>query len=468
MKFNQYLLVIFIIIQPFYCNSTTRFTQNYRVSSHIITVIGTGYVGLITGACLADLGHTVICTDNDQKKIELLNSGIIPIYEPGLEQLVQTNVAAQRLIFTHDIDDAIERADAIFIAVGTPMRADGYADLSAFNSVFSKIIPHLDTYKLICIKSTVPIGVGNSLQKKLQELEIDPRCYDIVSNPEFLREGSAINDFMHPDRIIIGTTSENARICMKELYAPLINANVPSFFTTLTSSEMIKYSSNAFLATKLSFINEIANLCDCTGADIFDVAYGMGLDKRIGLAFLKPGPGWGGSCFPKDSMALCTVANKSGNPLHLVETALAVNEKQKRKPVEKLEQLLDHQIEGKTIAILGLAFKNNTDDIRYSPAITTIELLLEKGAYIKAYDPAAMQNMRTLFPHISYENSIYDALSLADAAIIITEWEEFKAIDLMHAKQIMKSPIIVDARNLLDPALLKKYNFSFALLGRAV
>lgn len=444
----------------------TRFRNNYTTSSHIITVIGTGYVGLITGACLADLGHQVICTDIDKKKIDLLNSGIIPIYEPGLDQLVSANVQAQRLSFTSDVEAAIEEADVIFIAVGTPMGDDGCANLTAFNAVFSTIISHLNDYKLICIKSTVPIGVCNSLLEKLKEQEIDPELYDIVSNPEFLREGSAIHDFMHPDRIIIGTNSENARLCMKELYAPLINANIPCFFTSTSSAEMIKYSSNAFLATKLSFINEIANLCDCTGADISDVAYGMGLDSRISPHFLKPGPGFGGSCFPKDCAALCMVGNTRGCPLRIVETALAVNEQQKRKPVEKLEHLLDYSLQGKTIAILGLAFKNNTDDIRYSPAITTIELLLDKGAHVKAYDPAAIANMKTVFPQIDYETSLYDALTDADAAIIMTEWEEFKTIDLLHAKKLMKSPVIVDSRNLLDPALLKKYNFTFWLLGR--
>lgn len=445
---------------------TTRFRNNYTSSNHIITVIGTGYVGLITGACLADLGHQIICTDIDKKKIDLLNSGIIPIYEPGLDTLVSANVNAQRLSFTWDVEDAIEIADVIFIAVGTPMGDDGCANLNAFNSVFSTIAAHLNSYKLICIKSTVPVGVCNSLIEKLNALQIDSSLYDIVSNPEFLREGSAIKDFMHPDRIIVGTNSENAKLCMKELYASLINRGIPCFFTTPSSAEMIKYSSNAFLATKLSFINEIANLCDCTGADIVDVAYGMGLDTRISPHFLRPGPGFGGSCFPKDCAALCMVGNIRGCPLHLVETALAVNEQQKRKPVEKLEQLMGHSLQGKTIAVLGLAFKNNTDDIRYSPAITTIELLLDKGAHVKAYDPAAISNMKAIFPQIQYEISLYNALADADAAIIMTEWEEFKTIDLLYAKKLMKLPVIVDSRNLLDPTLLKKYNFSFSLLGR--
>ena len=466
MKFLLLYFILGLIFSTAY-SAPTRFRNNYTASSHIITVIGTGYVGLITGACLADLGHHVICTDIDKKKIDLLNSGIVPIYEPGLDLLISANVNAQRLMFTCNVEDAIEEADVIFIAVGTPMGDDGCANLTAFNAVFQTIISHLNDYKLICVKSTVPVGVCNALLEKLQEQEIDPRLYDIVSNPEFLREGSAIKDFMHPDRIIIGTNSENARICMKELYAPLINANIPCFFTSTSSAEMIKYSSNAFLATKLSFINEIANLCDCTGADIADVAYGMGLDSRISPHFLRPGPGFGGSCFPKDCAALCMVGYTRGCPLHVVETALAVNEQQKRKPVEKLEYLLGHSLQGKTIAVLGLAFKNNTDDIRCSPAITTIELLLEKGAVIKAYDPAAINNMLILFPDITYENSLYDALTDADAAIIMTEWEEFKSIDLVYAKKLMQSPVIVDSRNLLDPTLLKKYNFSFSLFGRS-
>lgn len=463
----RFICFYFLLSFTFITIQATRFRNNYSTSSHMVTVIGTGYVGLITGACLADMGHTVMCADSDKNKIDLLNAGIIPIYEPGLNQLITTNVDAQRLSFTYHTDDAIDQADVIFIAVGTPMGPDGNADLTSLNAVFEKIIPYLKSYKLICIKSTVPIGTGNLLLAKLQENGIDHNYYDIVSNPEFLREGSAIHDFMCPDRIIVGSYSENARVCMKELYAPLINNQVPCFFTTLSSAEMIKYGSNSFLAMKLSFINEIANLCDCTHADIVDVAYGMGLDKRIGAAFLKPGPGFGGSCFPKDCLALCMVANKMGQPLQLIETALAINEQQKRKPVQKLEKLLNNQLEGKTIALLGLAFKNNTDDIRYSPAITTIELLLEKGAIIKAYDPAAIQNMKALFPNIIYESSMYNALQNADAAILLTEWEEFKSLDLIHAKKLMKTPILVDVRNLLDPALLKKYNFSFSLLGRS-
>lgn len=434
---------------------------------HTIAVIGTGYVGLITGVCLAEFDHTVICVDTDEKKINLLTLGLVPIYEPGLDILLSRLIHTDRLSFTTDFNAAIKAADTVFVAVGTPMGSDGCADLSAVNSVLTNIIPHLTSYKLICIKSTVPIGIGQEFVETLKTAHIDASMYDIVSNPEFLREGSAVHDFFHPDRIIIGTDSERARIIMKEIYAPLIESHIPCFFTSITSSETVKYASNAFLATKLSFINEIANLCDQTGADIQDVSYGMGLDKRIGPYFLKPGPGFGGSCFPKDCKALGVIGDRYGVSLTMVETALAINEKQKKKPVEKLLALMNRNLTGKTIAVLGLAFKNNTDDIRYSPAIDTISLLLEEGAHIKAYDPQAMENMSKLFPTIEYVSSAYDALYQADAAIIVTEWEEFKNLDLGYMAQIMRSCIIVDSRNLLNPAELQRYNFIYSLMGRA-
>lgn len=436
-------------------------------NTHKIAVIGTGYVGLITGVCLADFGHTVTCVDNDQKKINALKKGHIPIYEPGLDALVSRLAHTDYLSFTTDFDTAVREADTIFIAVGTPMGADGCADLTAVNAVFDQIIPHLTSYKVICIKSTVPIGVGQELIKRIENKKIDSDLYDLVSNPEFLREGSAVHDFFHPDRIIIGTESEKAQSIMKEIYAPLIESHIPCFFTSISSSETIKYASNAFLATKLSFINEIANLCDLTGADIQDVSYGMGLDKRIGTAFLKPGPGFGGSCFPKDCNALCVIGERYGITLSMVETALMINEMQKTKPVEKLRKLVNEQLAGKTIAVLGLAFKNNTDDIRYSPAIDTINLLLAQGAYIKAYDPQASENMSKLFPSIEYQTSAYDALYQVDAAIIMTEWDEFKMLDLGYMAQIMKSCVVVDSRNLLNPSELQRYNFTYAMMGKS-
>ncbi len=431
-----------------------------------IAILGTGYVGLITGACFAEFGHEVMCADTDSAKINLLQKNSMPIYEPGLKELVSRNVERGLLRFTTDIHQAIAEADGIFIAVGTPMDSNGCADLSALSNAFSMIIPHLDHYKIICIKSTVPIGTGESLVQLLEESRVDKANYDLVSNPEFLREGSAIGDFMNPDRIIVGAYSENARDWMRNVYAPLLEKNVPCIFTSIASAETIKYASNAFLATKLSFINEIANLCDQTGADVFDVAQGMGLDNRIGQAFLKPGPGFGGSCFPKDCHALEGLGKKFGIHLNVVTAALTANEEQKKKPVEKLRMLLPGPLHQKTVALLGLAFKSNTDDVRYSPAITTIEVLLQEGARIKAYDPVAIENMRKLFPDIIYVQSIYEAVSGADAIIIMTEWDEFKYIDLGVLAKLVKEKVIVDARNLLDPQELKKFGFSYAMIGR--
>jgi UDPglucose 6-dehydrogenase len=436
-------------------------TQNVTV-----TVIGTGYVGLITGACCADFGHTVFCVDNDAAKIEQLTHNHIPIYEPGLAALVLKNVAGQRLHFTTDMAGAVDKSNVIVIAVGTPMGQNGCADLSAVYQVFAAIANHLDTYKIICIKSTVPIGTGHKMIQFLTQLGVDQNNFDLVSNPEFLREGSAINDFMYPDRIVIGGTNSAAIESIKNLYAPLLNAGVPCVCTSIVSSETIKYASNAFLATKLSFINEIADICDNSGADIEDVAKGMGLDKRIGTAFLRPGPGFGGSCFPKDCHELDNMGKSLGVTMHVVEAALARNEEQKRKPFEKLSALMRGELAGKSVALLGLAFKNNTDDIRYSPAITTIELLLQNHVHIRAFDPAAMQNMRKLFPDLCYAQSIDQALTGADAAIILTEWDEFKSIDLAQAALLMNQKIIVDARNILDPAQLKEHSFAYAMMGR--
>ena len=424
-----------------------------------IAILGTGYVGLITGACFAEFGHEVICADTDRTKIQLLQNNIMPIYEPGLKELISRNVEKRLLSFTTDIDKAIANSDGIFIAVGTPMDSDGCADLSALSSAFSMIIPHLNQYKIICIKSTVPIGTGGGLQQLLEENGINRAHYDLVSNPEFLREGSAISDFMNPDRIIVGAYSENARDWMRRVYEPLLEKKVPCIFTSIASAETIKYASNAFLATKLSFINEIANLCDQTGADVFDVSMGMGLDNRIGQAFLRPGPGFGGSCFPKDCHALEHMGKKFGIHLNVVTAALTANEEQKKKPVEKLRMLLHGQLYQKTVAILGLAFKGNTDDVRYSPAITTIEILLHEGVIIKAYDPVATDNMRKLFPDIVYVQSIYEAASGSDAVIIMTEWDEFKYIDLGLLAELVREKILVDARNLLDPQELKKFDF---------
>lgn len=430
-----------------------------------ITVLGTGYVGLITGACFADFGHEVRCVDTQKHKIELLNNNIIPIFEPGLALLVSKNIESKRLFFSTDIEKAIEWADCIFIAVGTPSLADGCADLSGVYKAIDMIIPHLNQYKIICVKSTVPIGTCQTICNKLQAADISDEYYDVVSNPEFLREGSAIFDFMNPDRIVFGITNSRAQKYMEEIYKTLIERNFPTLFTQLASSEMIKYASNAFLATKLSFINEIANLCDQTEADIFDVSQGLGLDKRIGTAFLKPGPGFGGSCFPKDCQALCKMGQTYDSSVLIVEAALRVNDLQKRKPFQKLQKLMP-ELSGKTVGVLGLAFKNNTDDIRYSPAITLIELLQAHKVHIKAYDPVAMHEMAKLFTNIAYCPTMYDAAKDTDAIVIITEWDEFKALDLGALRQIMKGKIVIDARNLLNPKELQKLGFEFAQIGR--
>lgn len=457
MKYFKYILCIMVI---FYCTAKAQEDAPLK-----ITVLGTGYVGLITGACFAEFGHIVRCVDTQSSKIEMLNNNIMPIYEPGLDQLVLKNVTAERLSFSTDIAGAIEWADCIFIAVGTPAHIDGCADLSAVYKAFDMIISHLNSYKIICMKSTVPIGTCQSLCKLLDDKGVSQELYDIVSNPEFLREGSAIFDFMNPDRLVFGVTSVQAQKLMERLYKPLFDQNVPALFTHLASSETIKYASNAFLATKLSFINEIANLCDKTGADIADVAKGLGLDKRVGSAFLKPGPGFGGSCFPKDCHALCKIGQIHSSPLFIVEAALQVNELQKQKPFEKLQNLLP-DLSGKTIGVLGLAFKNNTDDIRYSPAITLIELLLAQGVIIKAYDPAAMKEMAKLFPEIHYCASLYEAATDVDAIVIMTEWDQFRTIDLADLRKVMKGNIIIDARNLLDPIQLKQNEFIYAQIGR--
>lgn len=457
MKFFKYILCIMVIFLE--CSTNAQASDQLK-----ITVLGTGYVGLITGACFADFGHCVRCVDTQTHKIELLNNNIMPIYEPGLEQLVYKNVEQKRLYFSTDIDAALEWADCIFIAVGTPSMADGCADLSAVFKTINMIIPHLNRYKIICVKSTVPIGTCQKIHDLLHE-SVSPDLFDVVSNPEFLREGSAIFDFMNPDRIVFGVTSDKAREYMQHIYKPLLDQNFPTLFTQLASSETIKYASNAFLATKLSFINEIANLCDQTGADIFDVAQGIGLDKRIGSAFLKPGPGFGGSCFPKDCQALCKMGQSYNSSVLIVEAALRVNDLQKLKPFQKLHALMP-ELTGKTIGILGLAFKNNTDDIRYSSAITLIELLQSHNVYIKAYDPAAMKEMAKHFNDISYCSSMYEAVKDVDAVVIITEWDEFKNLDLFRLRTLMKGNVIIDARNLLNPAELKKAGFVCAQIGR--
>lgn len=450
-----------------------KFSLAHAKNQTIITVIGTGYVGLVTGSCLAEFGNYVICADIDNQKINMLHNGVIPIYEPGLSEVVTRNLDSGRLMFTSNINAAIKNADVIFIAVGTPMDDDGSADLKAVETVIQTIAKNMNKYKVIVTKSTVPIGTGKKIEELMLKNNIHVKQFDIVSNPEFLREGCAVNDFLHPDRLVIGAESDNALAIMCKIYEPLINNKTPYVFTNIVSAETIKYAANAFLSTKLSFINEIANLCDQTGADVQTVGFAMGLDHRISPYFLKPGPGFGGSCFPKDTQALLYMAKQHDVPLHTVQAALETNKLQQLIPFKKLKKLMNKSTTGtdlltnKTIAVLGLAFKSNTDDIRYSPAITTIASLIKEGARVKTYDPAAMENMQQLFPSITYCTSLYEAVTNADAIIIMTEWDEFKQMDLSKIAKLVKGKYIVDARNILNPLHLQELGFECDTIGQS-
>jgi len=430
-----------------------------------IVVLGTGYVGLVCGAGLAEIGHIVVCADIDHKKIELLQNGDIPIYEPGLKELVQNNIDAKRLFFTDKIDQTIQESELVFIAVGTPTSFDGSADLSYVESAAEMIARNLNTHKTICIKSTVPIGTGKKIFDLIAKEDFE-QGFELVFNPEFLREGTAVYDFFEADRVVIGVMSEVGKKIMGEVYRPLLEKGIPFFYTSIESAEAIKYASNAFLAVKISFINEFANLCDATGADVLDVAFGMGLDKRIGHKFLNPGPGYGGSCFPKDTLALIQMAKNANVKLNVVDAAIDANEKQKQVVVEKTRKLLDGNLNGKTIGIMGLAFKPNTDDVRYSPAIEVIESILREGGKVKAYDPKAMENMRQFLPQIEYVTNLYQVAVETDAIILLTEWDEFRSMDLSKISSLMKTPIMIDTRNILDPDKMKNLGFKFANIGR--
>ncbi len=458
-----------------FCNISLLLVSSLYLNAHsdkIVTIIGTGYVGLVSGACLAEIGNSVICADVITKKIEQLRNGIMPIYELGLEQLVERNVDAGRLMFTDDVPEAIAMGDIIFIAVGTPMGEDGSADLSYINAVIKTIAENITSYKIIVTKSTVPVGTGKKIRMQLEEeYGIDPNLFSIVSNPEFLREGLAVNDFLYPDRLVIGTDSDGALVALCEVYETLIDAGIPCVLTDVQTAEMIKYASNAFLSVKISYINEVANLCDALDADVKTVARAMGLDHRISPAFLNPGPGFGGSCFPKDSQAIIYIAAQYGLPFYTVQAALDANEGQQEKPVEKLQALvmreLSEDLQGKTVAVLGLAFKANTDDVRYSPSIRTIELLLQCGAIVKAYDPIASENMKKIFPDLMYCNSPYEAVAGADAAVIMTDWDHIKQIDFARLKRGMAHAIIVDARNVVSPETLKQLGFACDAIGQS-
>jgi UDPglucose 6-dehydrogenase len=431
-----------------------------------IAMIGTGYVGLVSGACFADFGHQVTCIDKDVRKITALQSGEIPIYEPGLNQLVASNVAAGRLDFSLDLKEAVAQADAVFIAVGTPSRrGDGHADLSYVNNAAREIAENLNGFTVVITKSTVPVGTGDDVERIITET--NPKADVIVaSNPEFLREGAAIRDFKHPDRIVVGTEDERARKVIAEIYRPLYLNQAPIMYTGRRTAELIKYAANAFLATKITFINEIADLAERAGADVQEVARGIGLDNRIGSKFLHAGPGFGGSCFPKDTRALVKTAQDHGVPLRIVEAMLAVNDNRKRAMARKVAAVLGGNLRNRTIGVLGLAFKPNTDDMREAPSIPLITALQDLGATVQVYDPISMDQARRELPDVTYCDDPYSCAAKADALVIVTEWEQFRALDLNRLKEQMAQPVIVDLRNIYRPDEMAEHGFTYASVGR--
>ncbi|MBU2563893.1 MAG: UDP-glucose/GDP-mannose dehydrogenase family protein [Actinobacteria bacterium] len=466
-----------------------------------ITIVGTGYVGLVTGTCLSDFGLNVICVDQDKNKIDILNSGGIPIYEPNLEPLIEKNVSAGRLSFTTDLEKSVKQSQVIFIAVGTPPNHDGSANIDQIEKVAQQIASSMNDYKVIVNKSTVPIGTAAKIKEIINQNQhnsvipakagihpsviareqsdrsnpnlnrrtgvspVYPIPFDIVSNPEFLREGSAVYDFTHPDKIVIGTNSLKALKIMQEIYRPLYLIDTPFVITNPETAELIKYACNAFLATKITFINEIANLCDKVGADVHQIAKAMGLDGRISPKFLHPGPGYGGSCFPKDTKALCSIASSYGYEFKTLEAVVKANKRQRELMVEKIKHHLG-DLKGKTIAVLGLAFKQNTDDIRKSPSIDIIKLLLKEGANIRCFDPLAMENTRKILPDLTYCQDEYETAQGSNALVIATEWNQFRNLDLLKIKKLLKSPILLDLRNLYDPAKAKSIGFVYEGVGR--
>ncbi|TXM91937.1 UDP-glucose/GDP-mannose dehydrogenase family protein [Methylobacterium sp. WL116] len=430
-----------------------------------VAVIGSGYVGLVSGACFADFGHTVVCVDRDADKISALRRAVLPIYEPHLDGMVASNLADERLSFSTDLATAVASAEVVFIAVGTPARArDGQADLSFVFDAVREVAVALSGYAVIVVKSTVPVGTGDEVERIVRELrpQLD---FAVVSNPEFLREGAAINDFKRPDRIVVGAEDERARAVMEELYRPLFLNKAPILFMGRRSSEMTKYAANAFLATKIAFINEVADLCEQAGADVQDVAHGIGLDKRIGAKFLHAGPGFGGSCFPKDTQAMIAMAQAHGAPMRIVETAAASNDHCKRIIARKVIAACGG-VRGRTIAILGLTFKPNTDDMRESPAISIITALQDAGARIRAYDPEGMDQARAMIANVSYCLDAYDCVVDADAVVIVTEWDVFRALDLDRLRGAMARPILVDLRNVYGPERVEKAGFRYVGVGK--
>lgn len=432
-----------------------------------VAMIGTGYVGLVSGTCFSEFGTDVTCVDKDAGKIERLHDGIMPIYEPGLDTLVEKNVRAGRLTFTTDVKEAVAKADAVFIAVGTPSRrGDGFADLSYVYAAAEEIAEAMDGYTVVVTKSTVPVGTGDEVERVIREK--NPNAdFDVVSNPEFLREGSAIEDFMRPDRVVIGTTSERAQEVMRALYRPLFLLETPIMFTARRTSELIKYAGNTFLATKITFINEMADLCEKVGADVQDVSTGIGLDGRIGKKFLHAGPGYGGSCFPKDTLALVRTAQQAGSPLRIVETVVDINAKRKLAMADKIIGAMGGDVAGKTVAVLGLAFKPNTDDMRDSPSLDILPALMKAGVSVRVFDPESMGEAKAMLPEgITWCESAYQTMEGADALVIITEWNQFRALDLDRVKELLSQPLMIDLRNIYDPADMAAQGIVYHCLGR--
>ena len=431
-----------------------------------VVMIGTGYVGLVSGACFADFGHDVTCIDKDEEKINTLRNGEVPFFEPGLERLVSSNIRWDRLRFDTDLTQSVKEADAVFIGVGTPTNPeDGSANLSYVKDAAREIALAMDGFTVIVNKSTVPVGTGDMVEKLVRETRPDGD-FAVTSNPEFLREGSAIYDFKHPDRVVVGTNDKRAEEVMREIYRPLFLNETPILFTDRPTAEITKYAGNAFLATKITFINEIADLCEATGANVQQVARGIGLDGRIGSKFLHAGPGYGGSCFPKDTVALTKTANEYGTPIEIVEAVIKVNENRKLRMAQKVIKACGGSVDGAQLAVLGLTFKQNTDDMRDAPSLTIIPALQEAGAQITAHDPQGMNATKALLDNITYVDDPYKAIEGKEALVIITEWDQFRALDLARVKKALKKPVIVDLRNIYDPREMEAHGFTYISIGR--
>jgi UDPglucose 6-dehydrogenase len=431
-----------------------------------VAMIGTGYVGLVSGACMADFGHHVVCVDKDAEKIEKLKRGEIPIYEPGLHDLVGANVRQGRLKFTTNLGETVRTAEAVFIAVGTPSRrGDGHADLAYVQEAAREIAAALEGFTVVIVKSTVPVGTGDEVERIIAEAA-PKKDAAVASNPEFLREGAAIHDFKHPDRIVVGADDDRAREIVAEIYRPLSLNQPPILYTSRRNAELIKYAANAFLATKITFINEIADLCEKVGGDVQEVARGIGLDNRIGSKFLHAGPGFGGSCFPKDVRALIKTAQDYDVPLRILEAVASVNETRKRAMARKVAAMFTDSLRGKTVAVLGLAFKPNTDDMREAPSVPLIAALQDMGARVRAFDPASMDQAKAVLKNVTYGDSAYACADGADALVIATEWDEFRALDLERLRKLMKHPVIVDLRNIYPPEEISRFGFDYSCVGR--